>query len=104
MSHPGGSAQILEKSGSSGSVRAVIRFGTPQNVTYRGKTTAEITNSSNGPVDIWTGAASTNFSVTAHLGWMNVSGNPIASGTEVLITWIPIEEKWYIVGAACPSS
>ena len=44
VSHPGGSSQILEKSGSSGDVKAVIRFGTPQNVSYRAKTTVQISS------------------------------------------------------------
>jgi len=104
VSHPGGSAQILEKSGTSGDVKAVVRLGLPQNVTYRGKATAEITNDSSGPVEIWTGAAGTGFSVTAHLGWMNSGATSIVSGDEVLITWFPIEDKWHIVGSQCPPS
>ena len=105
ISHPGGSAQILEKSGSSGDVKAVIRFGTPQNVTYRATTTAEITSGSSGLVDLWGSPGSASgFTVTAHLGWMNTSGNPVESGAEVLVMWFPTEERWHIIGAQCPTS
>ena len=105
VSHPGGSAQILEKSGSSGAVKAVIRFGTPQNVTYRATTVSQISSGSSGNVDLW-GApdSASGFTVTAHLGWMNSSGNPIESGAEVLVMWFPTEERWHIIGAQCPTT
>jgi hypothetical protein len=105
VSHPGGSAQILEKSGSSGDVKAVIRFGTPQNVTYRATTTSEITSGSSGSVDLWGSPGSASgFTVLAHLGWMTSSGNPVESGAEVLVMWFPTEERWHIIGAQCPTT
>jgi len=105
VSHPGGSAQILEKSGSSGDVKAVIRFGTPQNVTYRATTTAQITSGSSGLVDLWgSPSVASGFTVTAHLGWMNTSGDPVESGAEVLVMWFPTEERWHIIGAQCPTA
>ena len=106
VSHPGGSAQILEKSGDLGHVKAVIRFGTPQNVTYRAVVTGQqITSGSSGKVRLVDfGNVPTSFEVDAKLGWMNSSGNPIDVASEVLVMWFPVEERWHIIGAQCPTS
>ena len=103
VSHPGGSSQILEKSGSSGDVKAVIRFGTPQNVSYRAKTTVQISSGSSGNVDLYNLGA-TGFTVVAHLGWMNHDNKPIEANSEVLVMWFPTEERWHIIGAQCTTS
>ena len=83
----------------------MIRFGTPQNVTYRATTSAQISSGSSGFVELY-GSPSTasGFEVVAHLGWMNSSGNPIESGAEVLVMWFPTEERWHIIGAQCPTT
>jgi len=65
-----------------------------------GKTDSTITDGSSGVVSLWDANADTGANITAHLDWMTGSED-ISSGTEVLITWFPIEGKWRITGADC---
>lgn len=107
ITHPGGSAQIIWKDETVGTdnveTDAIVRLGTPQNVTMLGVVSngGPITAGGSGTVRLWrSNLVDTLYNVTARLDWMHNAQN-VSDAKQVLLTWFPLERIWRIVGAEC---
>lgn len=101
ITDPAGSCQVIWKSGTSGIVDAIIRFGMPQTRSYMGLAREDIQPNGSGNVELMeTPTIASTYAVPAWLDWMH-SDQQVSNGTECIVTWFPTEAKWRITHAAC---
>jgi len=97
----GGTAQIIQKPGGTGSKWCAVLLGVQQDIVRRGKAAASIADGASGNCNLWIDGA-VKGTVTGYNDW-NTSG-ALASGDELRLHWLHDRNRWEVMRAGAGAS